>query len=268
MENPSRKQAREKCVKKHREASVESEKERLTKIRQSSSLELKLLDLLLERLSKFKVAHISTEMCKTVAPNSFITLITTTCVESRTPFYMRPGTMTVCISTLTGKEFTVDVDPEDTVEDLKDRIQNKDCTPPYQQRLVYNGKQLEDGRTLKDYNIQAGAKIHLVLRLRGGMYHATSGHSNLYQSFPLDVILSDNKTRLNLFVHAGVTLNELMKVIIQAAETTGKMNEIQDCNLFVENVPLASENCETDTLEKIGIKGTTTYLRLMPICSN
>ena len=85
----------------------------------------------------------------------------------------------IYIKTLTGKTITLkEVSPCSTIRNLKEMIQDKEGIPPDQQRLIFAGEQLEDDLTTVQYNIGEKAVVHCVLRLRGGMYHETSNHSD------------------------------------------------------------------------------------------
>ncbi|PKY41768.1 ubiquitin [Rhizophagus irregularis] len=75
--------------------------------------------------------------------------------------------MLIKIGTQTGKEFELDIENSDTLEKIKERIEETTGVPPAQQRIIFSGRQLDDKKTVKDYGIVAGAVLHLELALRG-----------------------------------------------------------------------------------------------------
>ncbi|KAF8644453.1 hypothetical protein AX16_008452 [Volvariella volvacea WC 439] len=76
--------------------------------------------------------------------------------------------MLIKVKTLTGKEIELDIDAEDKITRIKEKVEEQSGVPPPQQRLIFGGRQMQDDKTAKDYNINAGAVLHLVLALRGG----------------------------------------------------------------------------------------------------
>ena len=76
--------------------------------------------------------------------------------------------MLIKIKTLTGKEIEIDIESGDTIERIKERVEEREGIPPIQQRLIFSGRQMSDDNTAASYKIESGSVLHLVLALRGG----------------------------------------------------------------------------------------------------
>jgi ubiquitin len=101
-------------------------------------------------------------MCRGPASGS-----ASSCSALSSALNMRGG-MQLFVKTLTGKTVSIEVEEGESIEDVKAKIAEKEGIPPEQQRLIFGGQQLQDAKTLDDYNVGDDATLHLVLRLRGG----------------------------------------------------------------------------------------------------
>lgn len=142
------------------------------------------------------------------------------------------GLYSIFVKTLTGKSFKFRVHPSLTIDELKMMVQDTEGIPHDQQRLTYAGRQMEDGRALEDYSVKEGATIHLVLRLRGGIYHKSSARSG-YESIENVLVFvkvkcgPDGSESFDLDLREGETCESVLEQVTEIISLQNKIDAIK-----------------------------------------
>ncbi len=175
----------------------------------------------------------------------------------------KKGTFQIVVKCLSGKVYELTVHQSFTIDTVKTKIYESGGAPNDQQHLIFEGKQLEDGHTLSDYNIQKGAHIHQILRLRGGMYHPAAGRNgyNTVGPNPDDMstyvkIKFGPNSSIGLEIQEGETRESLMK---RAAEIISLQEQISEIKSGKKrNGALLDTNEEDEKPKKKASKSTPT----------
>jgi ubiquitin len=139
------------------------------------------------------------------------------------------GGMQLFVKTLTGKTVSIEVEEGESIEDVKAKIAEKEGIPPEQQRLIFGGQQLQDAKTLQDYNVGDDATLHLVLRLRGGnIPFLNKGYKKVNEDF----------VKSNLINQLSDTDRELMNAFVAVSRGSLDDDVNEDTTESITSTPV------------------------------
>mmetsp|Transcript_21059 Transcript_21059/g.45651 ORF Transcript_21059/g.45651 Transcript_21059/m.45651 type:complete len:287 (+) Transcript_21059:100-960(+) len=229
---------------------------------------------------------VSSKSCLVLASSL---LLSQSCTGNRLPFLgsssralVRPssalttaldlrGGMQLFVKTLTGKTVSIEIEEGESIEDVKAKIAEKEGIPAEQQRIIFGGQQLQDGKTVDDYNIGDDATLHLVLRLRGGGGVKSAvekalgrGVFQVDESFVksnLKGISPEERELMNMFIEESLGRTNTDEDGAEEVETVATDGTAPVLGAYYRIAPLPRRACDTSPLEELEYSGRTAQPR-------
>ena len=145
------------------------------------------------------------------------------------------GGMQIFVRALNGKTLTLDVEPSNTIEEVKTQIENKEGIPPRVQRLVFGGKEMTDGHTVSDYNVTKEATLHLVMRLRGGMQIFVRGLNKKHWTLDVEPSTTIEEVKTQIEIQEDTQLPRELLFLVFDGKKLDDAHTLSDFNIHKES---------------------------------